>query len=189
MRTTGAPALRRVHVRPATAADADALADLAARTFHLACPPTLGAEAIEAFVTEQLGADRFAASLADPERLVHVAEEELAPGLTRLVGYTLVVLGAAPPAGAPLEHPAELSKCYVLPEHQGSGVAGRLLAAATAAAREHGARTLWLGTNRANRRAQRFYARHGFVRAGSRRFTVGGEEQDDVVMTGDVAPT
>jgi ribosomal protein S18 acetylase RimI-like enzyme len=50
------------------------------------------------------------------------------------------------------------------------------------AAAARGAAGMWLGTNAANRRAQRFYEKAGFERVGTRRFQVGGRLEDDVVM-------
>jgi tRNA (guanine37-N1)-methyltransferase len=76
----------------------------------------------------------------------------------------------------------ELSKIYVLPRAHGAGVARELLHAALAAARRMGAAGVWLGTNQANTRAQRFYEKSGFVRVGTRRFWVGDHHEDDFVF-------
>ena len=186
----GAPV--RVDVRPGRPADAAALADLAAATFPLACPPHMSEEDIAAFVAAHLGPEHFAAYLADEQRYrVLVADGPAGP-----VGYTLLVLpltAQEPPyaddvAALVAARPAaELSKCYVLPAYQGSRVASALLDATTAQAAAHlvedaPVATVWLGTNRANRRAQRRYARHGFVTLGTRRFRVGESLEEDVVM-------
>ncbi|WP_157011724.1 GNAT family N-acetyltransferase, partial [Mycobacterium celatum] len=66
----------------------------------------------------------------------------------------------------------ELSKLYVLPEHHGTGVATALMDAALQAASELGGRRVWLGVNKRNQRAQRFYANHGFRVNGTRTFRV-----------------
>jgi ribosomal protein S18 acetylase RimI-like enzyme len=41
---------------------------------------------------------------------------------------------------------------------------------------------MWLGVNRANERAQRFYRKHGFEVTGARRFRLGDSDEDDFVM-------
>lgn len=64
-------------IRRATAADATALAELAAITFPLACPADSPAEAVEAFIGEHLNPEKFAAYLADPLRTIFVAQEGL----------------------------------------------------------------------------------------------------------------
>jgi tRNA (guanine37-N1)-methyltransferase len=169
-------------VRPAHLPDAAALADLAAVTFPLACPPGMPREDVEAFVTTQLSAERFAAYLEDEGRIVLVDDG----GGARLVGYTMVVLGepyAADVAAAIRIRPtAELSKCYVAPGQQGRGTARALLDRTVGAAAARGAAGMWLGTNAANARAQRFYEKAGFERVGTRRFQVGERLEDDVVM-------
>jgi tRNA (guanine37-N1)-methyltransferase len=182
----------RVGVRPGRPEDAAGLAALAAETFPLACPPHMSEQDVAAFIATHLGPEHFAAYLADPQRYrVLVAEGPQGP-----VGYTLLVLPLTvgePPyaedvASLVLDRPAaELSKCYVRTEFQGTGLAGVLLDATTAEAAAHlvdeePVATVWLGTNKANRRAQRSYARHGFVTLGTRRFRVGDSLEEDVVM-------
>ena len=55
---------------------------------------------------------------------------------------------------------------YVAPDVRGQGVAGQLLDALAAAARERGARRLTLQVTRGNRAATRCYTRYGFRRTG-----------------------
>jgi tRNA (guanine37-N1)-methyltransferase len=228
-------ALRRVRVRRAGEGDAAVLAEVAARTFPLACPPTLDDASIAAFVTTSLSPERFAAYLADPARELLLAEEELGGGASRAVGYTMLVHGSSLPgeagaaeavgavepgeaaraaeaaeaaeaagageaaeAGAPepaaaassdLPSTAELSKCYIDAPYQGTGMADLLIATALEAARASGHARVWLGTNRVNGRARRFYARHGFAVVGARQFRVGDVLEDDVVMALDFTST
>src|SRR5690625_3352268 len=67
---------RRVHVRPARQDDAAGLAELAAVTFPLACPPALPAEAVAEFVATQLDEASFTRYLDDPQLLRRVAVVE-----------------------------------------------------------------------------------------------------------------
>jgi tRNA (guanine37-N1)-methyltransferase len=185
--------VRRADVRPATRADAAALADLAAATFPLACPPGTPDGDVAAFVAAHLTPGRFAERLAEPDRYaIHVAGQ---PDV--LDGYVLAVVprtvqevpgGDGEVAVAVRPRPvAELSKCYVRAELHGSGLAGALLDAVHAdlAGRQVGGVPLaavWLGTNRGNRRARRFYVREGYAPVGRRTFLVGERVNDDVVM-------
>jgi ribosomal protein S18 acetylase RimI-like enzyme len=77
---------------------------------------------------------------------------------------------------------SELSKIYVLPEGHGAGVSRELMAASLQAARDAGAVGVWLGVNQENERAQRFYAKSGFTRVGTKRFRVGDRYEDDFVF-------
>ena len=176
------PAAAGVRVRSARSDEAAALAELAAATFALACPPHTSADAIAAFLRDVLAPANFEAFLADPDRLLLVAET----GAGTLVGYTMLVFGEpsdADAAGAIRIRPtAELSKCYVRAEAHGSGTAAALMAATLDAARDRGAAGSWLGVNQENVRALRFYGKHGFERVGIKRFLVGERYEDDYVL-------
>jgi ribosomal protein S18 acetylase RimI-like enzyme len=41
---------------------------------------------------------------------------------------------------------------------------------------------VWLGVNQENQRAQRFYAKHGFVVSGTKTFRLGEGVENDYVM-------
>jgi ribosomal protein S18 acetylase RimI-like enzyme len=77
---------------------------------------------------------------------------------------------------------AELSKCYVLPDRHGAGVAAALMTRTLEVARTRGASAVWLGVNEENEKAQRFYEKSGFVKVGRKRFEVGDRFEDDFVM-------
>jgi tRNA (guanine37-N1)-methyltransferase len=168
-------------VRRARADEAAPLADLAAATFPLACPPSSTPEDHAAFIAAHLTPEHFAAYLADPTRDLLVADAD-----GELVGYTMLVAGepyaAEVAAAVPLRPTVELSKCYVLPGRHGGGVAGALMAASLEAARGRDAAGVWLGVNGENLRAQAFYRRSGFEVVGERTFQVGDQRHHDLVL-------
>src|SRR4051812_36825906 len=77
-----------VEIRSALATDVEALARLAALTFPLACPPGSTPQDQQAFIAAVLSPERFAEYVADPQRVVLVAESD-----DELVGYTMLVAG------------------------------------------------------------------------------------------------
>ncbi|WP_209560261.1 GNAT family N-acetyltransferase [Frigoribacterium sp. PvP032] len=190
-----------VTARPATASDAPALASVAALTFPLACPPGTALVDMARFVTTVLSEERFDDYLADPTRHVLALEDDApAPGAplpgsalpgapllgAPLRGYAMLVTGdpadADVAAAVEVRPTVELSKLYVAPDAHGQGAARVLMEAALATARATGASSIWLGVNQQNSRAQAFYAKHGFERVGTKRFTVGTETHDDFVL-------
>lgn len=198
MTPAGGP--RPFEVRPATPDDVAPLAELAALTFPLACPPQVTPADVEAFVRTNLTPQRFAERLAEPGRYAILVAAEPTGAL---LGYTLAVLpqglddvpGAddAVAALVPGRPVAELSKCYARAELHGSGLAGALLDAAHAdlagrAVDDVPCAAVWLGTNAGNRRAQRFYARAGYRTVGRRTFRVGERVENDVVMVRPLGP-
>ena len=161
--------------------DLDELAEVAAATFPLACPPTSPPEDIAAFIAANLTRRRFAGYLGDPSRVVLAAR-----GDGRILGYAILVRGVGDDPDVALAvttRPAvELSKMYVLADRHGAGVSATLMDTAVRCAAETGARCLWLGVNQKNMRAQRFYAKHGFQVAGTRTFQLGAHTEHDFVM-------
>jgi ribosomal protein S18 acetylase RimI-like enzyme len=170
-----------LRVYPAVTADIDEIADVAAKTFPLACPASSSSQDIAAFVSANLSTAHFAEYLADPNRGVFVARDA-----SGILGYAMVIHGVPDDADvkqAVVEQPAvELSKMYVMPDAHGGMVAGALIEAAIACAHDRQARCVWLGVNQENRRAQRFYTKHGFAVSGTKTFQLGRHQEDDYVM-------
>ncbi|MGH3958503.1 GNAT family N-acetyltransferase [Mycobacterium sp.] len=160
-----------MRVATADSVNVDELAGLASRTFPLACPPSVTRENIASFVAANLSATRFGEYLADPDRLLLIAEHD-----DRIIGYVMLVRGDG----------VELSKMYVLADDHGTGVSTALMDAALTAAGALGGRYVWLGVNQKNQRAQRFYTKHGFKVNGTRTFKVGANLEHDYVMTREV---
>jgi ribosomal protein S18 acetylase RimI-like enzyme len=172
-----------VIVRSATPADSALLAEVAAVTFPLACPPGSSLTDIARVVTTTLSEDAFSRYLADDSRTVLLAVD---PATTGALGYSMLVAGDpadADVAAAVASRPTvELSKFYVMPQGHGTGAASTLMAATLDAAGATGASSVWLGVNQQNDRALRFYAKHGLERVGTRTFALGDDPQADFVL-------
>ncbi|MCY1676002.1 GNAT family N-acetyltransferase [Pseudarthrobacter sp. SL88] len=168
-------------IRRATMADAGALAELAAVTFPLACPPSSSPEDIAAHLANTLSEDHFRGYLADPDITILVLDSG-----DRLNGYSLLVdRPASDPdvASALILTPSvELSKCYVHPEHHGLGAAAELMHASVQAAGAAGRAGIWLGVNSQNARAIRFYGKSGFRKVGTKSFRLGSTVEHDFVL-------
>ncbi|OBG90829.1 acetyltransferase [Mycobacterium sp. E136] len=176
-----------IDVTAAVEADLPELADVAARTFPLACPPAATPDNVEAFIEENLSQSRFRDYLVDPDRAVFVARAGSA-----ITGYAMLIRGVPddPDVQRAIGSRAavEVSKIYVLPDHHGAGVATALMTAAVQEATDLGAAAVWLGVNQQNQRAQRFYAKHGFVVSGTKTFRLGAAIEHDYVMVLDLLP-
>ena len=175
-----------ITIRPAVPADAAELHRLAADTFGLATPPGTLQTDIDAFIAEHLALASFEKYLADPARILLLAEDAgEAVGYAMLIGGPIhdpelaaVVRSADDSTAAPA---IELSKFYVAARNHGSGIAAKLMTATLEAAAATGARLCWLGVNQRNERASKFYAKHGFEIIGTKKFLVGDVWHDDHV--------
>jgi len=164
-------------IRPAHPRDTAALARLKLATFRetfiddfaIPYPP----EELKLFEEASYAPAVVAAELGDASRATWIAEED-----GRMLGY-------AQTGPCKLPHPdvrrdaGELYQLYILREAKGRGL-GRALLGLTLqhlAARHPG--PVWLGVWSGNRAAQRFYAGHGFFKAGEYRFPVGRDWFDD----------
>lgn len=164
-------------IRPADAADATALAELAART----CRDTFAAdnrpEDLALHLATAYGPAQQQRELADPRIITLVADDGGA-----LVGFAQLRQGTPPP-GVPGPRPIELWRFYVLADWQGRGLAQRLMDRAVGEALRAGAATLWLGVWERNPRAIAFYRKTGFGEVGTHVFVVGTDPQTDLLMT------
>ncbi len=166
-----------IKVRPCVPGDASALALVGQATF------------LESYATELPGADivahcaaehapaRYAGWLANPAVHLWIAEHAQtgAP-----VGYAVVSIPDLPaPFGPP---DLELKRIYLLSRFHGGGIGARLMAAAVETARASGAPRLLLGVYRSNTTAIAFYTRQEFTVAGERKFQVGVNAYDDLVL-------
>ena len=168
-------------IRKATADDAGRLAALAAVTFPLACPPQSSPADIAAHLADTLSDANFRSYLADPGITVLVIDAD-----GDLRGYSMLVdrPAADPDVAAALTilPSAELSKCYVHPDHHGLGAAAELMHASLGEAAASGARGMWLGVNSQNAKAIRFYEKSGFRKVGTKSFNLGATVEHDFVM-------
>lgn len=173
--------LTPIEVSVAVDADVPELADVAARTFPLACPPRVAPDDVDDFISENLSQRRFTDYLSDPERVVLVARAD-----GRILGYAMLIRGVADDPdvahAVPLRPAVELSKMYVVPAQHGAGISPALMTGALDTAFDLGAACVWLGVNQENQRAQRFYAKHGFTVGGTKTFRLGGHVENDYVM-------
>lgn len=170
---------QEVTIRRGRRGDAEQLHEVARRTFPLACPPDFPDGQAEMFVSENLSTENFRRWVKSRGAQLWVAE---IAGL--IVGYAVVLL-RAPSPDRPSQHgatTADFNKFYLLPEHHGGGVARQLMNESLSAAHEAGMRTVWLGVNQRNTRAQSFYRKCGFASVAERTFDVAGTVQADFVM-------
>jgi diamine N-acetyltransferase len=164
-------------VRPAVAADASELSELAERTFRDAFSDLNTPENMDLHCAAAFSPAAQAAEIANPAIHTVVAEST-----GRLVAFAQVHLHSEPPAFVSVSPSVELHRIYVDQAFHGTGLARALMAYALEKAEEQGAAAVWLGVWEHNPRAIRFYQRLGFAEVGDHVFVVGTDPQRDLVM-------
>lgn len=162
-------------IRRATLADAPALADVAAKTFHDTFAEFNSEEDMAAYMATAFSVNQLAAELTDPDATFFVADTGQS-----LAGYAKVSSGEAPPCVTGPK-PFELVRLYVRQEWFGKGVAQALMQAYVDEAKAGGYQTLWLGVWEENHRAKAFYCKWGFEDVGEKVFMLGEDVQTDRV--------
>jgi GNAT superfamily N-acetyltransferase len=164
----------RWQVRAATAADAAALAEFAARAFADAYGPSNDPADTALHVARTYGERQQAAEIATAHCLLAVDDGAI-------VGYALVCVGSAH-ADIATPAPSEVRRFYVDQNYHGQGVASALMEAAASHSRAAGAEALWLTVWEESPRARAFYAKAGFRDVGSTSFLLGGSAQTDRLL-------
>jgi ribosomal protein S18 acetylase RimI-like enzyme len=185
-------------LRPATLADAPALALTGAATFLEAFTWMLPGADILAHTLKNHTADAYTHYLADPKTRITVAVTGAPtvfpnePG--SIVGYVLLCTPELPtmdivPTDIELKRIYLFSRFRTAPVLDAAGQpipnlrpAQALMDAAVADARALGATRLLLGTHGENLRAIAFYHRNGFTQAGTRTFQVGNQQCCDLIF-------
>ena len=160
-------------IREAGAGDIAALSLVASATFLETFAGVLPGAAIVVHCATAYAPDRFADYFARGSRAWIL---EATPGGAP-VGFAQLAVPDLPGAGP---GDVELKRIYLLSRFHGSGAGGALMAAAAAGAAGHA--RLLLGVYARNAPALAFYGKQGFVPVGERRFDVGGQLFDDVVL-------
>jgi ribosomal protein S18 acetylase RimI-like enzyme len=163
-------------LRPATIADAPALAALARDAFVAAFGSLYSPEDLAAFLSGHRSETAYRAKLADPHVRVELALLDGAPG-----AYALIVLGEAI-GGRPDPQPARpvfLSQLYCASHATGRGLGAKLMDRVLAEARAWGADAVQLSVYSENFGAQRFYQRYGFEHVADIHFWVGNKQDEE----------
>ena len=174
-------------VRSALPSDAATLAALGERTFRDTFQASNNAHDMDMYVALAFGLRQQSAELSDP-RVTCLVAESAEPSGRHPIGYAVLrqVTDETPPSVTG-PAPIELARLYVDRGWHGRGVGAALMRHVLDAARERGARTLWLGVWEQNAVARAFYARWGFGEVGEHDFLLGGDLQRDLLLARAVA--
>ena len=163
-------------IRHATPRDARELAHLGERTFRDAFGPMNTPENMDHHTRERYGEAIQAREITDPGLTTLVCDVGGA-----LIGFTQLRWEVAPPCVA-ANAPGEIQRLYVASEWHGQGVAQQLMEAALGLMQARRCDVAWLGVWEHNPRAIAFYHKYGFAEVGELPFSLGDDDQRDLVM-------
>jgi ribosomal protein S18 acetylase RimI-like enzyme len=155
-------------LRPATLADAPALAQLGATTFIAAFGHLYREEDLTAFLAQVHDPDAVAEEIAGDSCTHCLVEHEGA-----LIAYCKLRYPSHYVRYSDAANPLELGQLYALPGHTGAGIGTKLMDWALGQARDGGHDAMLLSVYSENFGAQRFYQRYGFAKIADITFQVG----------------
>ncbi|KAK8050112.1 acyl-CoA N-acyltransferase [Apiospora phragmitis] len=168
-----------IKVEIASIKDANAMADVGARSFGSMIGQSVPDADLEVFMVANYTATAMTAELQDPGKLTLVAQtqdDEAIVGIVQLVRKQ---------TDACLQGDAAekccLQKLYVDTSVHGKGVGTRLIGALEGKARAEGFKEIWLTVWEENSKAHMLYERLGYRKAGETRFSLGTVHQIDWV--------
>ena len=155
-------------LRPATLADAPALAALGAETFIAAFGHLYSEADLAAFLAQVHAPGPVAQEIAGDE-CTHCLVEDAGA----LVAYCKLRYPSHYASYSDAVNPLELGQLYALPTHTGSGIGAKLMDWALGEARNGGHDAVLLSVYSENFGAQRFYQRYGYTKIADITFPVG----------------
>ena len=164
-------------LRPATPADAAALARLGHEGFVAKFGHIYAPEDLSAYLDEAHSVAARLAEMAQDSTVLCLADSGQG-----LAGYCKLSLACGWPELARGRQAIELKQLYTDPALTGQGIGTVLMEWALAEARRRGADEIQLSVWSENPGAQRFYARHGFAKVGETQFRVGKHLDEELVV-------
>lgn len=151
-----------ITIRRAEPTDANLIAVLGSATFYEAYFEQDIPSALANYILDSFSPEQITKEIAEPgSEFIIIFQKEKAVGYAKL--------REAPVApGVASTNAIELQRIYIIERVWGSGAAEMLLEYVLNRVGQRGFDTLWLGVWTENKRAQRFYEKHGFRDTGGR---------------------
>ncbi|MFT3945144.1 MAG: GNAT family N-acetyltransferase [Ancrocorticia sp.] len=162
--------------RTCTEADLDILRKVSIETFVETFADQNTEEDIEEYVRTSFSREELSRQLREPESVFCFAVVD-----GEVAGYLKMNVGAAQTEQVG-EDALEVERIYASQRFKRQGLGTLMMRRAMSEAISRGLHTVWLGVWEHNHAALRFYERLGFAAFGSHVFTLGDDEQTDLLM-------
>ena len=170
-----------IEIKKATLSDLPIIQNISIQSFtetfaEINTPENMAKYLEESFNTEQLTSE-----INNPESPFYIAFWETKP-----VGYLKLNFGNAQTEVIE-DSTLEIQRIYVLQAFHGKKIGQLLLDQAIEIAQQEAVEYIWLGVWEENHRAIQFYTKNGFVIFDKHIFTLGNDQQTDLLMKLEIA--
>ena len=168
--------IEMIEIKKADIKDLSTIQDISIRSFTETFSEINTPENMEKYLQESFNSAQLTLEINNPDSPFYIAYWDNEP-----VGYLKLNLGNAQTETVENET-IEIQRIYVLKDFHGKKLGQLLLDQAIKTAQEHQVDYAWLGVWEENHRAIQFYAKNGFVTFDKHVFTLGDEQQTDLLM-------
>ncbi len=164
-------------IKKATEADAKVLADLGRETFIQAFAQDNRREDMDIYIDKTFTVEKQLQEIKDTKRHIAIA---WIGGIA--AGFYHLFDGPVDPS-VKGERPIEVLRLYVDSDWHGKGIGPALMNSCIDLALAQGHQTMWLGVWERNFKAQAFYKKYLFSEVGKHIFTLGNDDQIDLIFS------
>lgn len=165
-----------ITIRKATIADIETVKKISTQTFIETFAVVNTPENIENYVKENFNSEQLTSEINNADSTFYLAISG-----SEIVGYLKINFGAAQ-TEIITKNALEVHRIYVLQAFHGKKVGQLLIDEVKKIAQDTGVDSIWLGVWEENHRAVQFYTKNNFVEFDKHVFTLGNEEQTDLLM-------
>ncbi|MGO1787256.1 MAG: GNAT family N-acetyltransferase [Sphingobacterium sp.] len=165
-----------ITIQKVTLNDIEQLQEIGKETFLETFSTSNTQENMEKYLAEGFSLKKLSDELTNENSEFYFASSE-----NSVIGYLKINFGASQTERQD-EKNLEIERIYVLKEFYGKKVGQMLYEKAIEVAKQKSLAWVWLGVWEENPRAIRFYEKNGFVEFDKHIFTLGDEEQTDLMM-------
>lgn len=165
-----------IEIRKAALADLEAIQNISKQTFIETFAAVNTPENIENYVQESFNSEQLTSEINNADSQFYLATSG-----NEILGYLKINFGNAQTETIN-GNALEIHRIYVSQAFHGKNVGQLLIDEVKKIAQQTGVDYIWLGVWEENHRALRFYTKNGFVEFDKHVFTLGNEEQTDLLM-------
>lgn len=170
------PIMNSIEIRKATLSDLEAIQNISIQTFIETFAAVNTPENITNYITESFNSEQLTTELNNVNSHFYLATSG-----NEILGYLKINFGEAQTETIN-KNALEIHRIYVSQAFYGKNVGQLLLDEVKKIAEQTGVDYIWLGVWEENHRALRFYSKNGFLIFDKHVFTLGNEEQTDLLM-------